>query len=96
MPDDPAWYPADWRPEDAAPGDEIPTGGLRTLLNGGPLDGRTAHVTDREASLWVGWSEAGELLVRSGMTPPAMPPGGRLVGRYVWHPADEALAWVPE
>lgn len=95
MPDDPAWYPSDWRPEDAAPGDELPTAGLRTLLSGGPLNGRTAHVLDRDSSLWVGWSRTGEMLVRSHATRPTLPPGAALVGRYVWHPAEEALVWAP-
>lgn len=66
------------------------------LLECGPLDGRTAKLLDDRFALWVAKDDAEhELIVRSSVGAPALPPSCRLLGCYRYVAAEEWMAWCP-
>lgn len=66
------------------------------LLEGGPFDGRSAHVTDSDCALWVAKDDAhGDFIAVGWVERPPLPEHSRLVGRYVYVAADELLVWEP-
>ena len=90
MAEDSIWYPSNWKPRE---GDVFAPQGIRAVLEGGPLEGRTAHVTDRESNLWIGRGEGGDLIVTDGRSAPSLPPGAELLGRYRFDAQNECLVW---
>lgn len=89
--EDPGWYPEGWR---SKPGHKRQFPGIRVVLEGGPLHGRTGHLSDPRWSLWVARVPSREeLVVKGSVAAPHVPEGGRVLGRYTFSEADEALRW---
>lgn len=91
--DEPAnWYPDGWTWGQSGP--EFELRGIRVVLEGGPLAGQTAHMTDREGVLWVARSPEHGLVVTDGTERPALPADANLVGWYRLDEEREALTWT--
>lgn len=69
--------------------------GSRVVLEGGPLDGRTAHLRDSSYRLWVAIGN-GDTVVRSARDRPSEATAVDLIGWYEFDQEDETLRWHPE